>query len=344
MSNPFAWVSAALPPPPPPPLLSDEVRRKLHLLGWTTIRQSNLYTARLCPYKQALAVRQETYDSYSIFAVLGIVCHRAAQVLVQGREFEPAHTADWWLDHYRAWVREEKPKEIRLRGTVLSKDQVRQIVSRLGEPRLAGRYMADVLEGCFTPMWDMGMVPVSIEHQYVYVDGAGSKYPIRFQGTIDLLTRMFDGTLVLWDLKFFGLLGAYLDEPESFKKQSMEQSLIQFSTQHRHYSWMMSKVGLPLPHYYGFVFPVNQVPYQKSGAGYVKGSPRGPGITIPAHVPTQLYINQWERDLVEFLTSWTHYRPKHYADCHSCAYLRWCLKNPGADVVANDSQLDYLRE
>lgn len=336
---------------PPKPILPEDVRRRLHELGWTTIRQSNLRVAWTCDYKQRLASHPgnlQAARTYNIFAVLGILAHRATQYLALGGDPALGRIADWWLDELRAWVREDQPLSIEHHKQHLRKEEVLRIVARLGQPLLASRYLIDVIQDSVAPLWLGGHVPLQVERQYRVVDGEGTAYPIVFQGTIDLLTKLIANTgteiLFLWDAKFYGLFSAYLDEDTKYVKQNVSAEETRFSAQHRHYSWLMSKVGLGTPDYYGFVFPVNSIPYLKDGNGYKKGQPRGSGTSMPVPVPGREYVNRWERDLVAFLTAWSQHQPKRFAECATCYFRESCLKDPTADLLAASPLLDYLRD
>lgn len=339
-----------------PPVLDINTRRLLHKHGWTTIRSTALTRARQCDFQQLLAVDEDQKEEvYNIFMVLGIVGHEATIVeynsLVQFGDIE-----DFWIDVYRKWVREERER-LRMDGKTLtivsggqqlSNTQVEGIIRKMAQPLFSGQTLKDLIVRTMEPLWMAGHKAVDVEYHMYFIDGVDDNYPIRFQGQYDAVTTL-GGRNFLWDLKFWGIFGTFVEGKARIAKTTLDTDDIRLSFQHQHYAWLMNRLGMPAPDYYGYLVPTNLVPYKNNGKGYKKGDNRGPSMFY-ADVPGEQYTRRWERFLVDFLSTWARKQTRRFPSfrgenlCKSCQYRTACLGASDAYLMRSSKQFDFMRE
>lgn len=333
--------------------LPRSTRRKLHELGWTTIRNTHLTRVRECGFKHLLSIKGES-EHYNLYMVLGIVAHMAGNEYY-GRMVMYHDIEDFWLDLYRKWARQEFAAHekrgdkmvILHRGNVYTDAQVQAVIRQMAKPVFAGLTLGQVIRDTLSPLFSAGHKVYNTEHYMYFIDGK-DEYPIKFQGQYDLIT-MFNGAYFLWDLKFWGMFGTFIDGGLRIKKQDLEEDDCRMSFQHQHYAWLLEKIGHPVPEYYGFLVPTNMVPYTRNGKGYKAGDTRGSPMFY-ADVPGKAFTRRWERFLKITIESWTDRQLRTFPTsrgenlCKSCQYKDQCLGSSDSVSVRENTFLDYLRE
>jgi hypothetical protein len=325
---------------PKPTVLSLELRKKLHAIGWTEIHQSQLSMGRECPQKLHLYLGGQK-RTMSCHALLGSVFHRAVELQLPISEM--GH--DLWIYLMENLITEGNTTYM-YRGAPIQPHNVVDLAMDLESGRSLGVSLGELVMKVLDQLKAMNAIILAVEDRMEYVDGG--QYPIRFVGTLDLLTSSPIG-LGIWDCKTSGLWGPLLAGKGSVKKQSMSHDELFCHTQLRHYEWLRKMLLRDKASNYALMTPANLVPYK---VGAEKGQPRG-SLVLATMAASVKDIDSYQNDIVNFLSRYVDgpYRafPTNFGTplCPGCPYFNTCLRDntssQQAAALANNPDLDYLR-
>lgn len=309
-------------------MLSLETRRKMHELGWESVRQTQIATGRECPAELLLALQFPQTEWATPNQFLGSVLHtaieRADETLRHGIR------QDYWIglmleQHRRQPVQTD-------RFTLSTRDLLTEWARRFCDVNTYGIEMVDLVGKVIAAMRAAGWKIVSRELLLEYTDG--EEYPVRFHGTIDLVVELPSGELLILDVKSFGLWARILsdDAKGSMASQSYERDEILWDPQLQSYLWLYGKVKRKLVAGYGLVMPVNGIPLLKNCPAGPKGADRGRILQVWRQDNPGAIGAAYQNNLVDTITSWIEggfYRamPRAYgkAVCPDCRYFKYCV-------------------
>ena len=331
-------------------ILSDAVRQGLHRYGYTDVHQSGLSTYRECPAKLGFQV-QKKQTSYSINMLLGSVLHRAFSYWQDCRDH--GHDAEWWQSLFKLVRAEEGERKpiYTFKGEPVKWPFLNNLCFQFTNQDALGLItLGEMVVRTVERLDQMGYTIVANELVLTHRDG--ERHPIDFTGTLDMKV-VNRGNLGILDTKSYGLWAAFL-HGKSASKEEMSENEITYNNQLRHYHWLH---WLRYPNerieYYGMVLPTNLVPYKKSGAWGVAGTPKGQCAFVAPAIDFS-FVKDYEHQVVQWLTQiskgvFFKGMPTNFGKtvCPDCPYFDHCLKDSSASRVAALADADayaYLHE
>lgn len=334
--------------PKPQWLLPLDVRRTLHEIGLTDIRQSGLSTGRACPadLKWSVSLAQPVPEMKSAHAFLGSVVHSALADL-QGCTSD-GQFKEYWMGLIN-FQRSLEPL-VGYRGAVATERDYDTWASRMVLPTTfcrEGITVRDLVMRIAEWLTSLSIRVVSQETKLRYVDG--DEYPITFSGTADVYGMHPVGGIVL-DLKNYGLLGPILDEEENVKGQQIDSAMLTYDPQFLHYGWLGARSHGWKVAAFGLILPSNLIPLQSAGKTRAKGELRGPPVVLEFLGHPAEHYRAYQRDLVDTLTGWARggfyrARPRDLFGklrCPKCVWKDDCLKPEVVNIVGSAQALAAL--
>lgn len=319
-----------------PALLPRAVRQALRRAGLVTIRRSEYASGRECPYRLKLQAGGAT-ESFSAYALLGSVFARAMEL-----QFASHATLQWtqqeWLGCFAA-VRAAHPGQRYLyRGSEVQwsdcKDWTQAFLS--GEPW--GVPLGHIITRCCAELKARGYANVESELLLrLPLHGSERGDEVEATGTLDVAAD-FHGFPAIGDAKSSGLWDVILKEDGQIKAQSYDVGQIRYHEQLQNYQWLLWRVRNVLASFFVLIFPANVVPYRQKNKTGERGL-----LLQAAPAPTLAQVLDYERDYVNFWTSWTtaagqyRARPGNFgrSSCPSCPVLQACFGDASVSSVAS---------
>ena len=236
--------------------------------------------------------------SMSSYALLGSVFHHA--VADPDMEIRGGDRGYW----YQLLRQYSEDQEYTRKGKAISEmdliDYANSLVS--GEGILPAKILAKMVRLEIMGFgWDITEAEINMRYTDVGEhgeDGYG-KYPIVFDGTIDILMSNREGKLGIVDIKTTGLWDRTIKGKGSIKGQSWGDLQLRNHRQLKHYDWLFNKLYGKRVSSYGLSFPANFVPY-KTGAK--KGQMRGNGLFLTR---AEHDLSVYEQDIKRHLSIWS---------------------------------------
>jgi len=333
--------------PPKPTFLSLEVRKAMHAMGWTEVHYTHMSIGRECAYKLFLYLltlqqregAETSKRSMSVHALLGSVLHLAFENPEYTRQM--GHDDWYWRQHFlNVLARDEDTTNYWFNDELIDaeSERIREWSHKLATSSTWGISPANIIGRLMGTLTESGWEVIAQEYRYEYIDGEGSKYPIKFVGTIDLVMAIA-GMLVIADLKTYGFWDPLLKGKGGVKAQNPDHDSLQLDPQLRHYAGFYELLTGQRVGGVALIFPSNVVPYKKSGRGYKAGDERGQRMCmVPNKGPkfSRSYLETTMKQIEAWVNGGFHRTyPRTFGklNCPNCSHYDACLGNTEALVT-----------